>query len=241
MIIEDVSTSRECTSSPASVDGQQDRTRNRRNRCGQTSRSCGFTPVGIPHQLRFSGKQKPNACRVGRLITSHIQLCNSASHVSPCSSLSVLLLAIIVSCCKSCFKILYTVISYRDFGIKLPECYTFCLKSECVCNPIIRSFQRHVRTFQMVNNQAQEGRGRCQARPALHQARPRNHRRRANRDCLIPTPTPASASPIQKARSESMPKDNIDRAIARAAGADNRPTSTKRSTTKAMALAAPPS
>ena len=54
-------------------------------------------------------------------------------------------------------------------------------------------------------------------RPALHQARPRDHRRRA-RGRRRSDGNSALALAVQKARDASMPKDNIERAIAKGTG-----------------------
>ena len=77
--------------------------------------------------------------------------------------------------------------------------------------------ETHVRTFQMGRDQAQEGDRRRPARPALHEARARDHRRGA-RGRGDPDGNPALALAIQKARDASMPKDNIERAIAKGTG-----------------------
>ena len=69
-------------------------------------------------------------------------------------------------------------------------------------------------------DQAQEGRGRREARPALLEALARDHRRSAKEGGGDPAGNLALQNAIEKARSYSMPKDNIERAIAKGAGAD---------------------
>ena len=82
--------------------------------------------------------------------------------------------------------------------------------------PVLRS--RHVRSLQVVVDQAQEGRHRRQARQAVHEAGARDHRRRARGRGGPRRRTPTLATAIQKARDHSMPKDNIQRAIDRGTG-----------------------
>ena len=87
-------------------------------------------------------------------------------------------------------------------------------------------------------DQAQEGDRRRAPRQALHEARPRDHGRRKEGGG-DPEGNPALALAIQKAKDASMPKDNIERAIAKGtgAGADvRRPR--ERSSTRATARAA---
>ena len=77
----------------------------------------------------------------------------------------------------------------------------------------------HGRSFQMGVDQAQEGGDRRQARRALHQARARDPvaAREGGGD---PEGNPSLALAVQKAKDARMPKDNIERAIAKGTGAD---------------------
>ena len=77
---------------------------------------------------------------------------------------------------------------------------------------------RDVRSFQVVHDQAPEGRQRRQARRALHQGRPRDQRRRARRAAVTRTPTTGSGSRSRRRARSNMPADNIKRAIEKATG-----------------------
>ena len=83
--------------------------------------------------------------------------------------------------------------------------------------PWVAKLKRHVRSLQMAFDQAQEGRRRRAARPALHQAGARD-RVAAREGGGDPDGNSALALAIQKARDASMPKDNIERAIAKGTG-----------------------
>ena len=77
---------------------------------------------------------------------------------------------------------------------------------------------RHGRSFQVGGDQAQEGDRRRAPRQALHEARPRDHGGRARRAGATSRATRRSALAVQKAKDASMPKDNIERAIAKGTG-----------------------
>ena len=79
--------------------------------------------------------------------------------------------------------------------------------------------ERHVGAQQVVVDQAQEGRRRRQARQALLEALARDHRR-GQGGRPDPAANLALQNAIEKARAYSMPKDNIERAIAKGSGAD---------------------
>jgi len=71
----------------------------------------------------------------------------------------------------------------------------------------------------MGDHQAEEGRGRRQARPAVLEALARESSSRRKEGGGDPDGNSALANAIQKARDNSMPKDNIERAIQAGAGA----------------------
>ena len=68
----------------------------------------------------------------------------------------------------------------------------------------------------MGDDQAQEGRGGCQARPGVHQVS--RELQLAAREGPDPNFNFRLRLIIDKAKAENMPKDNIDRAIKRGAG-----------------------
>ena len=73
----------------------------------------------------------------------------------------------------------------------------------------------HSQFKNIMHPQGPAGRGQVQA---VLQARARNHRRRQGRRRPTPTAIRGSASPSRTAKAQSMPKDNIERAINKAVG-----------------------
>ncbi len=99
-----------------------------------------------------------------------------------------------------------------------------------------------VRSFQVVPDQAPEGRQRRQARRGLHQDRARDRASpRAPVAAPTPTPTTGCAWRIEKARAVNMPADNIKRAIDKARRRRRGRAVSRRSSTRATAPAAWPS
>ena len=78
---------------------------------------------------------------------------------------------------------------------------------------------RDVRSFQMVLDQAPEGRQRRQARRGLHQGRARDQRSPPAQGGGDPDANYRLRLAIEKARAVNMPADNIKRAIEQATGA----------------------
>ena len=76
------------------------------------------------------------------------------------------------------------------------------------------------RPFQVGDDQAQEGRHRRQARQAVRQA-DQEHRGSARTGGGDPDGNPTLYDAIQKARKNSVPVDNIDRAVKRGSGAES--------------------
>ena len=94
-----------------------------------------------------------------------------------------------------------------------------------------------VRSFQMVHDQAPEGRQRLEAQRHVHEGRARDRGRRARRAAATRTPTTGSGSPSTRhARSTCPPTTSSGRSRRRPAAA--RRSSSRRSSTRATAPAA---
>ena len=91
--------------------------------------------------------------------------------------------------------------------------------------------RRHVRAFQVVDHQAAERAADAKRGQLFTKSAEKSRSRRA-RACPTLTQTLVSRLAVDRAKTANMPKDNIERAIQRAAGS-GRATSTKRSFTKA--------